>query len=124
MSERRSCIRWQIDRQAQVKLEAAPSSVACIIHDINFKGARISLKEELPLDKSLKLNIDLSREFSSFELEAWVAWHKTIDGYNLYGLYFTKIKDLDNRDSDHLTAASLVEHSLNSPIEKFQGILG
>lgn len=29
----------------------------------------------------------------------------------------------DNRDSYHLTAASPVEHQLNSPIEKFQGIL-
>lgn len=95
MHDRRRCIRWQIDRQAQVTLEAAPSPVACIIHDINFKGARIFLKEELSLDKPLKLNIELSREFNSFELEAWVAWHKTIDGYNLYGLYFTKIKDLD-----------------------------
>lgn len=95
MQERRRCIRWQIDRQAQVKLEAAPSPVACTIHDINFKGARISLKEELSLDKPLKLNIDLSREFSSFGLEAWAAWHKTIDGYNLYGLCFTKIRDLD-----------------------------
>ena len=95
MQDRRRCIRWQIDRQAQVKLEATQSPVACTVHDINFKGARVSLKETLPLDKTLKINIDLSREFSSFELEAWVAWHKTIDGYNLYGLYFTKVKDLD-----------------------------
>ena len=80
MQDRRRCIRWQIDRQAQVKLETAQSPVACTVHDINFRGARVSLKEALPLDKALKINIDLSREFSSFELEAWVAWHKTIDG--------------------------------------------
>ena len=95
MQDRRRFVRWQIDREAQVKLEAAQPPAACTIHDINFKGVRISLKQKLSLDKPLKINMDLSREFSSFELEVWVAWHKTIDGYNLYGLYFIKIRDLD-----------------------------
>jgi hypothetical protein len=91
---KRRYTRWQIDRQAKIKLEGESASRDCTIQEISFSGAKICLSQKLALDTNLKLNISLSNELS-FDLEAWVVWHKLREGLNLYGLYFTKIKDAD-----------------------------
>ena len=90
MEERRRGFRWQIDRQAMVNLAGELSYTLCSVKDINYNGLQISLEQELPKDSSLKLGINFPDEFA-LEIEAGVAWHKN----NLYGLYFTKIKDKD-----------------------------
>jgi len=66
----------------------------CTLHDINFKGAKISLPQKLPPDTFLKMTITLSVEFS-FQVEAWVTWHRAIDGHNIYGLYFSRLRGYD-----------------------------
>lgn len=94
MQDRRCIIRWQINRQARLKLEGAEAFVNCHIQDICFKGIKMVLGMKLQKDTFLKLRLCLSED-CMMDVEVWVAWHKTIDGHNLYGLYFTKIKDLD-----------------------------
>lgn len=94
MQEHRHISRWQINRPAKVRLVGAQVFTNCIIKDINFKGMQISLGIKLPKDTFLKLNLILSEEFS-LDVEAWVVWHRTIDGFNLYALYFSKLRDLD-----------------------------
>lgn len=86
--------RWQIDRPARVKLEGAEAFADCRIKDISFMGLKISLALKLPQDTFLKLKVVLSEE-TIFDLEVWVVWHKTIDGHNVYGIYFSKINDAD-----------------------------
>lgn len=95
MQERRRFIRWQVNRQTQAKLEGAVAPTTCTVHDISFKGARISLTQQLPKDTNLKISIVLSEEFGSLDIEMWVVWHRRIMETNVYGLYFTKIKDSD-----------------------------
>lgn len=94
MPERRRIIRWQINRQARLKLEGAYAYAPCTILDLNFKGAKLSLGQRLQIDKFFKINLMFSEEIS-FNVEVWVVWHKRIMESNVYGLYFTKIKDLD-----------------------------
>ena len=94
MQDRRRFMRWQIDRQARVKLEASPAFTDCHLKDISLKGTQISLEQKLEKDKFLRLNLALSKEFT-LDIEVWVAWHKSVDGHNVYGLYFAKIKDND-----------------------------
>lgn len=94
MLERRRFIRWQIDRQAKVTLPDQKTSVDCQVKDISYKGVQISLVGHLEKDKYIDLSISLSYN-CTLNVEAWVTWHKTIDGHNLYGLYFSKIKDQD-----------------------------
>jgi hypothetical protein len=94
MQDHRRCPRWQINWQAKVRISDKESLTDCHINDINFKGLKLTLAEKLTPDTFVKLSLILSSDFV-LNVEAWVAWHKTIDGYNLYGLYFTKIKDLD-----------------------------
>ena len=94
MQIRRRCTRWKVDNEAKIKLEGAESFVECTVTDVSFNGVQVSLAQKLPKDTFLKLTLALSDE-TVFELEAWVVWHRQIQGYNLYGLYFTKIKDAD-----------------------------
>jgi len=92
MQIHRRCIRWQINKRAQIELAGVFTD--CIIFDVGFSGARISLEQKLTQDAFFKLNINLSADLN-FQIEAWVAWHKVREGINLYGIYFTKIRDTD-----------------------------
>ncbi len=92
--ERRHDSRWQINRKIKIRLEGTKKDTACIIHDLNFNGARVSLKKKLPQDRPLKITISLS-EGAAFEVEAWVAWHRQVMDRNVYGIYFNRMKDSD-----------------------------
>ena len=94
MKERRHDSRWQINREAKVKLEGAHTFTKCSVKDINFKGLQISLGLKLPKEAFLKLTLVLSEEFTLY-IEAWVVWRKCINRFNIYGLYFTKINEQD-----------------------------
>jgi len=97
MHERRSCVRWQIKQKAKIKLEGALSYMDCLMNDINFKGGKIFLKQHLTLDKFLKMNIMFS-EVLNCDVQVWIVWHKRINDTQVYGFYFTKIKDSDKED--------------------------
>lgn len=92
---RRQNTRWQINRQVKVKLEGAVALTSCAIKDINFKGMQIALGQKFKKDTFLKLTIFLAEEFILDIIEAWVVWQKTVEGVNVYGFYFSKIKDSD-----------------------------
>lgn len=94
MKDRRHPARWQINTKAKLALEGAVADVDCIVHDLSFNGARISLIQRLPQDTPLKINITLAEGFS-FEVEIWVAWYKQIMERSVYGVYFNRIKDAD-----------------------------
>lgn len=94
MNNRRQSNRWQINQQAKLKLAGAERFAPCLVKDINFSGAQISLGMKLPEDNFLKLSLVLSDEFI-LDIEAWVVWHKRRDTMNTYGLYFSKVKDAD-----------------------------
>jgi hypothetical protein len=94
MTDRRRFVRWGINRDLKVKLEGAEACLDCTIKDISFRGCNASLQLKLPKDQFLKLSIVLSDD-SVINIEAWVAWHKTTDCFNCYGIYFSKIKDGD-----------------------------
>jgi hypothetical protein len=94
MPDHRSCPRWQVNWQASLRLEGSQESSSCVLRDINFKGARIHSEQKFAQDTCLKLNLCLTQD-CSLEIEAWVCWHKTMEGMNVYGLYFTKIRESD-----------------------------
>jgi len=94
MPERRRYVRWQINYPAKIKLSGAEAFSLCQIHDLSFKGAKISFSFKLPPDTFFQLKILLSDDFI-LDVESWVVWHKTVDGYYVYGLYFNKIPDKD-----------------------------
>ena len=94
MDNRRRFARWRIDRTVKVRLEDAPTYMKCIVQDISFKGLRTYLGLKLHLDTFLRMDLLLDDE-TVLELEVWVVWHKSVGGRNLYGFYFSRIKDPD-----------------------------
>lgn len=94
MQDFRKLTRWQISQPAKVRLEGAFYDADCHIKDINFKGMQVILGLKLTTDTYINLRLILSPEIS-LDVQVWVAWHKTIDGRNTYGLYFSKITDAD-----------------------------
>jgi len=94
MQDLRKITRWQINQPAKIRLEGAVRDADCHIKDINFRGMQIILGLKLFLDSYINLRLILSPEVS-LDVQVWVAWHKTIDGQNTYGLYFSKINDED-----------------------------
>lgn len=94
MQDRRRFVRWQIDKPAKVKLEGAQVFSDCMVKDINLKGLQIAWGLKLQKDTFVKLSVILSDEWA-LNVEVWVVWQKSIEGYNIYGLYFSKIFDSD-----------------------------
>lgn len=94
MQERRGIPRWQIDRQTKLKLEGAEAFAKCQLKDISFRGLQIALGIKLPKDTFLKLSLVLAEE-CILNVEAWVVWQKSIEVMNVYGLYFSRIRDAD-----------------------------
>lgn len=94
MKSRRSCPRWQISWPAKVRIGDKEDLTDCHINDINFKGIKLTLAEKLTPDTFINLSLILSSGLV-LNIEAWVAWHRTIEGLNTYGLYFNKIRDAD-----------------------------
>jgi c-di-GMP-binding flagellar brake protein YcgR len=90
----RKYTRWQLDRPAKIKLEGAGAWVGCIISDLGFAGCMIVVAMKLPKDNFIKAEIFLSED-CILDVEAWVVWHRPVEGHNVYGLYFTKISDRD-----------------------------
>lgn len=94
MADKRQISRWEINKPVKIQLDGAVVFAESFLKDINFKGLKIILNLKLVVDSYIKFKLELSDKYS-LECEAWVAWHRTIDGRNTYGLYFTKLKDAD-----------------------------
>ncbi|MDO8489171.1 MAG: PilZ domain-containing protein [Candidatus Omnitrophota bacterium] len=104
MKEHRKLARWQINQPAVFKLEhkavvfspadKAAKEFSCQIKDINTRGAKIILNTKLPEDEAFRITLWLSED-NSIDAEVWVARSKVVNGINHYGLFFSKIKDID-----------------------------
>jgi len=94
MHDRRKITRWSINHPAKIKFEGAEVFIDAQLLDINFKGLQIAFKPKLIKDLVVKFKLVLSDELA-LEAEAWIAWHRNVNSHNIYGLYFTKIRDSD-----------------------------
>lgn len=94
MYERRKLPRWPVSRQTKIKLEGKSRESDCYIKEIDFSGMKIILAAKLAVRRYIKFQLTLSPEFT-LKTEAWVAWHKEIEGRNVYGLYFIKLAKAD-----------------------------
>jgi hypothetical protein len=97
MQERRCSGRWQIDSQASLKIPGHNHPFYCTVDDINFKGLRIRFPRYVEMNSHLKLDISLSNELS-LKIEVAPAWNKAIGSDNVYGFFFTRIKDGDKEN--------------------------
>ncbi len=92
----RSCPRWKVNAQVKVKIGDSLTPVPATIIDINFKGAKLLMRQLLKPDSSIPLFVILPDD-SSLNLEVWIAWHKNFENQHIYGVYFNKIKEEDKQ---------------------------
>jgi c-di-GMP-binding flagellar brake protein YcgR len=94
MQERRQIPRWQLSRQARIRLEDGGREIDGVLEDIALKGMKLSLADPLPAAPSIRLSVMVARDLD-LELEVSVAWSRSLDGRHVYGMRFERIKDRD-----------------------------
>lgn len=92
MDERRSMPRWQINSEAELKIENAFRVIPCVVEDIGPGGICISLKKNLFDDVFANFKLALSGDFE-FSAGCHVAWRDQTSEKNIYGLSFSRIED-------------------------------
>jgi hypothetical protein len=117
MHDFRKTPRWHINHKAKIRLEGALYDAHCHIKDINFKGMQVILGLKLIPDKYINMRLILSPGIY-MDIQVWVAWHKTIDGRNTYGLYFSKISDADKEKIYKFVYKNVPDKILNNLFNK------
>ncbi|MCU0651471.1 MAG: PilZ domain-containing protein [Candidatus Omnitrophica bacterium] len=95
MPNHRRAGRWEVNRQAKIKLAGAYAFADCNLKNLGFRGMQVITKikfpaQGLPFHFSLSLTSDIV-----LDIEGKVAWQQVINGYSIYGVYFIKITDKD-----------------------------
>lgn len=104
MHEKREFVRWRIQRPARFKLANGPQDERKgQLRDISFAGAQLSLSENLRLNDSLDMQMEIPDEQNSIHCQAKVVWQRSAPDESLSpficGLRFT---ELLNEDKDRI----------------------
>ncbi|MBF0486237.1 MAG: PilZ domain-containing protein [Candidatus Omnitrophica bacterium] len=94
MEERRQIPRWRIDRDARLSLGISENRLDTFVEDMNTKGARFFLSAPLPESRFIGMHLDLEG-LMHLEVTAYIAWRKESKARNIYGVFFSRIKDAD-----------------------------
>ena len=93
MKVKRQATRWRINSRVKLQVEGG-DPCDCTLNDLSPKGCRLCVEAKLPRNRRFELCLVLSDEHN-IKIEAWVAWHKTLEEQEVYGLYFSRINDAD-----------------------------
>ena len=91
--ERRMLPRWKIVASAKIRLQDSKDYLACEVRDLNLRGFSLGLTKEIP-GNNVRFELYFNEKYS-FDIEAAVTWHKEVDGKQIYGLRFLRIRDSD-----------------------------
>jgi hypothetical protein len=94
MIDRRLIPRWEVNSPIAVRLKDGNAVEACRLEDMNLKGMRISLADQLPEKRDLRLEVSLMNGFH-MDVMASVRWREQSAGRYVYGLAFDGIRDTD-----------------------------
>lgn len=94
MEDRRRLIRWNVNKEINVRLEGQERPFLCIVEDVNIRGLKIYSRQQLAEKDNIAMSVDFGQDFA-LDIEAAVAWRRSLGAGYVYGLYFTKIKDMD-----------------------------
>ena len=91
--EKRLLPRWKIQTLAKIKWQDAKDYLACEVIDLNMRGFCLSMTEKIPeIDGLVELYFN-DKYF--FNIEISFVWHKEINGKQVYGIKFLKVRDSD-----------------------------
>ncbi len=96
MQERRAIPRWHIGKNVQLSLKEAMCE-GCCLEDMNLKGLRMSLPQQLPSEPELAVNVGLEGNLN-LDVQIRICWIREIKGLFVYGASFSRIGDRDKED--------------------------
>ncbi len=91
--EKRLLPRWKIVTPAKIKWQGLKDYLACEIKDLNMKGFCLAMTEKIP-EANAFVELYFNEKYC-FEVEISVTWHKEVDGKQIYGIRFLKVRDAD-----------------------------
>jgi hypothetical protein len=93
MDERRQLPRWEIKREAKVRLLQTQGLNHGIIEDMHLKGMCISFDKQLLPQEPVRISFAIGDSFDFIKVEAQIPWSKEEQGRYVYGLLFSTIND-------------------------------
>jgi len=91
--ERRVLPRWKISVPAKIKWEGRNDYLACGVNDLSMRGCSLVMAEKIP-EGCVRVELNFQEKFL-FDIEIAIIWHKEADSKQVYGIKFTRIRDLD-----------------------------
>jgi len=91
--EKRLLPRWKISCPAKIKWQGAQDYAACEVKDLNMRGFSLALAEKIP-ESSCRAELYFNDKYF-FDVEICVTWHKVVEGKQVYGIKFLKVRDSD-----------------------------
>jgi hypothetical protein len=91
--EQRLLPRWKISASAKIRLTAGAAFVPCEVKDLNLKGCCLVLEQALP-EGCAEVGIYFNEKYY-FDVGIAVVWHKEIENKQVYGIKFTRVRDVD-----------------------------
>lgn len=93
IGENKKVPRWEISAPAKIKWEGKDDYIECEVKNLSLKGCCLAIAEKIvnsPARAELRFNENLF-----FDVEMTVIWHKESDSKQIYGMKFSRIKDVD-----------------------------
>jgi hypothetical protein len=91
--EKRLLPRWKIASPAKIKWLGSNDYLACEVKDLNMKGFCLAMLEKIP-EANASAELYFNEKYS-FDIEISITWHKEVDGKQVYGVKFLKVRDAD-----------------------------
>jgi hypothetical protein len=89
--EKRFLPRWKIGAPAKVRWQGSKDYVACEVRDLNMRGLCLLLVEKVT-QYNTRIELYFNEKYF-FDIEISVTWHKEVDGKQIYGIRFLKVRD-------------------------------
>ncbi|MCX5699771.1 MAG: PilZ domain-containing protein [Candidatus Omnitrophica bacterium] len=91
--EKRLLPRWKIASPAKIKWQGSKDYVACEVRDLNMKGFCLAMTEKIP-EANARVELYFNEKYF-FDIDISVIWHKEVEGKQIFGIRFLKVRDSD-----------------------------
>jgi hypothetical protein len=100
--------RWKIAYLAKIKWKDAKDYISCEIRDLNMRGFSLEIAKEIP-ENNVPMELYFNEKYF-FNIEVSVAWHKEVDGRQIYGIRFLRIRDADRERIYQMMKENFANH--------------
>jgi len=91
--EKRLMPRWKLSAPAKIKWFTEPDYSPCEVKDLNMRGCSLLLTRKIP-EGCAGLSLYFNEKYF-FDIEIAIVWQKEMDNKIVYGIRFTKFRDVD-----------------------------